>query len=115
VARKTAAEPFGERLAGVRAAARDLVRERQRFIGTHADALLDALDAEGIAAAHELDDAAHRVVDADTAREQVAARIFSLFGEVPFVPEDERAERDGGARSRPAANGPGATMARDGR
>jgi hypothetical protein len=77
-ARGRALEPWGERIAGTRDAARGAEQELQRHCAERFDALMAELDDEARAVAERVDAALREVGAAYLAREQVSGRVHAL-------------------------------------
>jgi hypothetical protein len=85
-ARAKAAEPWGERRAGVEAAIRDANAELQRFASAHLPELVEDLERDGDVAAAELTAHAEGIVTAFRRREEIASQIGQLLSTAGIRP-----------------------------
>jgi hypothetical protein len=76
------AEPWRERVAGMREAMRAMDHDIAAFVVQHFDALADEIAGDGQAATARVDDAARELIAAHAARQGVEQRVFALAGVV---------------------------------
>ena len=120
-AKAKAAEPWAERVEGARAAARDVERQVRTFVGANLDELVRALEADGQAAADQVNAAASALVSAHAEWEAVAAQIGKVIatvarpapGDVSFSRADEVARAAAGLVAAGGENGPVLDRTRD--
>jgi hypothetical protein len=88
-ARAAAAEPWAERIAGARAAARDARAAVQAFVGQNLEPLVAELEQDGERAAQAVDDAARALLAAYGERMAVEQQVWALISMVrPSRPGD---------------------------
>jgi hypothetical protein len=94
------AEPWPERVAGMREAMRAMDQDLAAFVVGHFDALADEIAGDGQAATARVDDAARELIAAHAARQAVERRVFALAGVVrnPRPGDVRRSRADAVAR-----------------
>jgi hypothetical protein len=78
-AKAKADQPWSERIAGAQAATRDADRLLRDHVAANLGELVTALESEGEAAAHAVDEAAANLVTAQLERDRIAAAIGQLI------------------------------------
>ena len=78
-AKAKAAEPWAERIAGAKAAARDVEQRYRGFVGGNLGELVQALEADGQVAAARVNGAASELIAAHSEWERIATQMGSLI------------------------------------
>jgi hypothetical protein len=120
-AKAKAAEPWGERAEGARAAARDVERRVRAHVAAHLAELVRALEADGQAAADRVNSAAADLIAAHAEWAAVATQIGQVItmvarpspGDVTFSRSDEVARAAASLVAAGGENGPTLDRNRD--